>query len=208
MILKNLFFLFFLFPIFSLFAEDPKFTVADGFTISIFAENLDMPRQMAEGEYGTIFVAQRNGNILALTDSDNNGQIDARKIVAKDLTYSTGVSIFNGDLYFSEISNIWKIENIEEWLRSNKNSTAIPEKVLITDDLPNDKWHGWKWLKHDDRGRLYLNVGAPCNICLSENPQYASILRIGDNNWEYIAQGVRNSVGFDFHPKTKKLFFY
>jgi glucose/arabinose dehydrogenase len=92
-------------------------------------------------------------------------------------------------------------------LRSNKNSTAIPEKVLITDDLPNDKWHGWKWLKHDDRGRLYLNVGAPCNICLSENPQYASILRIGDNNWEYIAQGVRNSVGFDFHPKTKKLFF-
>ena len=210
MIFKNLFSLFSLFSLFFLFsihADDLKLTIADGFTISIFAENLDMPRQMAEGDYGTIFVAQRNGNILALTDSDNNGQIDDRKIVAKDLTYSTGVSIFNGDLFFSEIDNIWKIENIEEWLRSNKNSTALPEKVLITDDLPNDKWHGWKWLKHDDQGRLYLNVGAPCNVCLSENSQYASILRIDEDNWEHVAQGVRNSVGFDFHPKTKKLFF-
>ena len=210
MIFRNLFSLFSLFSLFflcSLYADEPKFNIADGFSISIFAEKLDMPRQMAEGDYGTIFVAERNGNILALFDSDNNGQIDARKIVAKDLTYSTGVSIFNGDLYFSEIANIWKIENIEEWLRSNKNSNAIPDKVLITNDLPNDKWHGWKWLKHDDQGGLYLNIGAPCNVCLSENPQYASILRIYENNWEHVAQGVRNSVGFDFHPKTKKLFF-
>jgi glucose/arabinose dehydrogenase len=73
--------------------------------------------------------------------------------------------------------------------------------------LPSDKWHGWKWLKHDEQGSLYFNVGAPCNICLSENSQYASILKINNGELEHIARGVRNSVGFDFHPVTQKLFF-
>ena len=76
-----------------------------------------------------------------------------------------------------------------------------------TQDLPEDKWHGWKWLQHNAEGDIYTNVGAPCNICLSENPQYASIIRLSDDNWEYVARGVRNSVGFDFHPETNKLYF-
>ena len=128
-------------------------------------------------------------------------------MIAKDLEYSTGISIFNGDLYFSEVSKIWKIKNIESWLNDNISNLDIPKKVLVTDELPSDTWHGWKWLKHDEQGQLYFNVGAPCNICLSENSQYASILRINDSGWQHVAKGVRNSVGFDFHPITKKLFF-
>ena len=178
-----------------------------GFKISIFAENLSSPRQIAEGKNGTIFIGERTGQIIALTDSDQNGQADEKKVIAEGLEYSTGVSIFNGDLYFSEISKIWKIENIESWLKKNNSSSDLPKKILVTDQLPGDKWHGWKWLKHDEQGGLYFNVGAPCNICLSENSQYASILKIMNGEWKHVARGVRNSVGFDFHPVTQKLFF-
>ena len=191
-----------------IFAQDlEKLVLKPGFKISIFAENLSSPRQIAEGKNGTIFVGERTGQIIALVDSDKNGEADYKKMIAKDLEYSTGVSIFNRDLYFSEVSKIWKIENIESWLNDNISNSDLPKKVLVTDELPSDTWHGWKWLKHDEQGQLYFNVGAPCNICLSKNSQYASILKINDNGWQHVAKGVRNSVGFDFHPVTKKLFF-
>ena len=110
-----------------------------------------------------------------------------------------------GSLYFSEIDKIWKIEDISQQLKDNNNS--IPKKVLVTDNLPSDKWHGWKWIKHDQEGNLYTNVGAPCNVCESKDKRFASILRLKNNSWEYVARGVRNSVGFDFHPTSQKLYF-
>lgn len=189
----------------NIFANIEMLKLDPGFKISIFASDLDQPRQMIESKNGTIFIGERSGQIIALLDSDGNGQADSKRVIADDLTYSTGVSIFEGDLYFSEINKIWKIQDIDNWLQ--KNSSGFPEKILVTQDLPEDKWHGWKWLKHNAEGDIYTNVGAPCNICLSENPQYASILRLSDDNWEYVARGVRNSVGFDFHPETNKLYF-
>ena len=189
----------------NIFANVEILKLDPGFKISIFASDLDQPRQMIESKNGTIFIGERSGQIIALLDSDGNGQADSKRVIADDLTYSTGVSIFEGDLYFSEISKIWKIQDIENWLQ--KNSSGFPEKILVTQDLPEDKWHGWKWLQHNAEGDIYTNVGAPCNICLSENPQYASIIRLRDDNWEYVARGVRNSVGFDFHPETNKLYF-
>ncbi len=205
-ILLSIPFLFFLQS--GIFAQDlEKLVLEPGFEISIFAEDLSSPRQIAESNNGIIFVGERTGQIIALVDSDKNGEADYRKVIAKDLQLSTGVSIFNGDLYFSEVSKIWKIQNIESWLNDNISNSDLPKKVLVTDKLPSDTWHGWKWLKHDEQGHLYFNVGAPCNICISENSQYASILRINDSGWQHVAKGVRNSVGFDFHPITKKLFF-
>ena len=178
-----------------------------GFNISIFAENLNAPRQMAEGKNGTIFVGERGGQIVALRDTDNNGVADSKIIIANDLTYSTGLSLYKGDLYFSEISTIWKIENIEDWINKHSIDSQMPTKVLVVDNLPDDQWHGWKWLKHDQDGALYFNIGAPCNICLSDNPQFASILKYKDGIIDYVAKGVRISVGFDFHPMNNKLFF-
>ena len=127
-----------------LVAQDlDKLVLESGFKISIFAENMSSPRQMAQGTNGTIFVGERTGQIIALIDADQNGQSDQKRVIAENLEYSTGVSIFNGDLYFSEINKIWKVENIEAWLNEN----------IVNSDLP------------------------------------------------------KNSVGFDFHPVTKKLFF-
>ena len=119
---------------FKIFAQDlGQFQLQPGFNIEIFASDLDSPRQMAEGKNGTIFVGERGGQIIALSDSDRNGQADSKRVIAESLTYSTGVSIFEGDLYFSEISKIWKIKDIESWLQ--KNNSGLPEKILVTDDL-------------------------------------------------------------------------
>lgn len=176
------------------------------YQIEIYASDIDSPRQLAEGINGRIFVGSRSGGrIYAINDTDGNGVVDEKRIIAKNLTYATGVSFFNGDLYFSEIDKIWKIENIDQHL--DRNPLELPKKILVTDNLPSDKWHGWKWIKHDELGNLYTNVGAPCNACESEDQRHASILRLKDNKWEYIARGVRNSVGFDFHPVSKKLYF-
>ncbi len=193
---------------YKLFAQSlDSLIVEPGFELSIFAKDLDSPRQMAEGKNGTIFVAERGGQILGLIDSDNNGEIDSKIMLAQGLSYSTGISLFEGDLYFSEISKIWKIENIEDWISDYTLDSSLPKKILVIENLPDDQWHGWKWLKHDKEGNLYFNIGAPCNICLSENSQYASILKYKDGRLITIAKGVRNSVGFDFHPVTQQLFF-
>ncbi|MDA9617864.1 PQQ-dependent sugar dehydrogenase [Pseudomonadota bacterium] len=180
--------------------------IAPGYKIEIFARELDSPRQLAESPAGRIFIGSRSsGKIFAIRDTDNNGVSDERVLVAEGLTLATGVSIFDGDLFFSEINKIWKIANIDQVL--DKNPLALPNKQLITDNLPSDKWHGWKWIKHDQNGNLYTNVGAPCNVCLSEDQRYASILRWNNGSWDFIARGVRNSVGFDFHPLSQKLYF-
>ena len=122
----NLFsFLIFFHPV--LVAQDlDKLVLEAGFKISIFAENMSSPRQMAQGTKGTIFVGERTGQIIALIDADKNGQSDQKRVIAENLEYSTGVSIFNGDLYFSEINKIWKIENIEIWLNENITNSDLP----------------------------------------------------------------------------------
>jgi len=171
--------------------------IDDDYKISIFASDIESPRQLAEGADGTIYVGSRgSGRIYAIRDTDNNGVIDEKILIAKDLIYATGVSLYKGSLYFSEIDKIWKIEDVSQQLKENNNS--IPKKILVTDNLPSDKWHGWKWIKHDQEGNLYTNVGAPCNVCESQDKRFASILRLKNNSWDYIARGVRNSVGFDF----------
>ena len=176
------------------------------YKIELFASGMDSPRQMVESSNGWLFVgSRRGGEIFAIRDTDGNGASDEKLIVAEGLTMPTGVSLFKGDLFFSEINKIWKIENIDKFLQNN--STDLPQKVLVTDNLPNDEWHGWKWIMHDKNGGLYTNVGAPCNVCVSEDKRHASILRLSNGSWDYVARGVRNSVGFDFHPVTQKLYF-
>ena len=180
--------------------------IDSGLSITIYASDIDSPRQLAASKDGRIYVGSRNsGKIFAIRDTDQNGVVDEKVLVAENLTFATGVSMHDGDLFFSEIDKIWKIENISEKL--DRGSAALPAKTLVTNDLPSDKWHGWKWIKHDKNGDLYTNVGAPCNVCESKDKRHASILRLNGESWEYVARGVRNSVGFDFHPESDKLYF-
>jgi len=110
--------------------------IDQAYQIQIFASELDSPRQLAESPAGRIFVGSRTGgSIFAIRDTDNNGVSDERVLVADGLTLATGVSIFDGDLFFSEINKIWKIANIDQVL--DKNPLALPNKQLITDNLPS-----------------------------------------------------------------------
>ena len=197
---------------FSLFSNaDPHSVIQElkiekDFKIEVFAESIDSPRQIAESDAGVIFVGSRTAGTITAIDKNMN-----QRIIAKGLSNSTGVTYHDGDLYFSEVNSIWKIEDIDDVLKTKSN---IPEKKLVTDNLPTDTWHGWKWIDFGPDNMLYVPVGAPCNICnplLEEkynyDKRYASIMRFVDDNWEYVARGVRNTVGFDWHPETKKLYF-
>ena len=180
--------------------------IEKGFSIEIFVEDIDTPRQIAESANGNIFVGSRSGGTISAIDSKKN-----IRVIAKGLSNSTGVTYHQGDLYFSEVDSIWKISNIDDVLLSSK---EMPKKVLVTNNLPSDTWHGWKWIDFGPDGKLYVPVGAPCNICnpsLEEkynfDKRYASIMRLNNGEWEYVARGVRNTVGFDWHPETNNLYF-
>lgn len=195
----------------NIFSDDnlQKLTLPDGFKISIYASNIESPRQITQSENGYIFVGSKNGDsIIALIDKDNDGIIENKYIVAKDLENPTGVTYWNKDLYFSEIDKIWKIENIDKWVESYDDQ--IPKKELYFDGLPSDRWHGFKYIDFGPDGNMYIPVGVPCNICLEpqkKDPRYAAIHKLSNGKLIPVAEGVRNSVGFDWHPITKKMYF-
>lgn len=188
-------------PVYSL----DNFHVEDGFDLEVFASDLNSPRQMAEGNKGYIFVGSKEGFVYAIRDNDNNGEVDKIHLVAEGLNDSSGVAFHGGSLFIAEIDKIWRIDNVEDKLDGFEQTQL--KKILVTDDLPSDRWHGRKWIMVDDDGSILLNIGAPCNVCLKEDDRYATIIRFRENNWIIEARGVRNTVGFDRHPINKRLYF-
>ena len=181
----------------------------DGFEINIFADDLDSPRQITETDQGFILVGSKKGDkIYALYDKNQDGYAEKKILVADGLQNPTGVSVYDGDLYFAEIDTIWIIKNIDKWL--SKNSKTLPEKKIFMDNLPSETWHGFKYIDFGPDGNLYIPVGVPCNICLepqTKDKRFAAIHKYQDGELITVADGVRNSVGFDWHPITKKMYF-
>jgi len=186
-----------------------KLYVPEGFEISIYADNLDSPRQLTETADGFIIAGSKNGDkIFALNDINNDGVAEQKILLASGLQNPTGVSFYKGDLYFSEIDKVWIIEDIDSWLSSDQEN--LPERSIFMDDLPSETWHGFKYLDFGPDGNLYIPVGVPCNICLepqTKDKRFAAIHKYQDGKLITVADGVRNSVGFDWHPVTKKLYF-
>jgi len=187
-----------------------RLDLEEGFSISIFAENLDSPRQITETDNGFIIVGSKNGkNIFALKDENNDGVSDKKILIAKDLKNPTGVTFHNGNLYFSEIDTVWIIKNIDKWLIS-LDQDKLPNKEIYMNNLPSETWHGFKYLGFGPDNNLYIPVGVPCNICLEpqkNDSRFAAIHKYVDGELITVADGVRNSVGFDWHPVTNKLYF-
>lgn len=179
-----------------------------GFKIAMYAENVEGARSMALSPNGTLFVGtfqQRGkapGKVYAVLDKDGDFKADEVITIAENLNLPNGVAVRDGDLYVAEISRILRFDNIEE------NLTNPPEPVVINDTYPTDKWHGWKFIRFGPDGKLYVPVGAPCNIC-EPDEIYSSITRINadGSDREIYAKGIRNTVGFDWHPETKELWF-
>lgn len=175
-----------------------------GFSIDLYATDVPNARSMALGSDGTLFVSTRRaGNVYALVDRDQDQVADDKFLLASGLFFPNGVAFHEGALYVAEINRILRYDQIETQL------ATPPEPVVVTDHLPSDRHHGWKFIRFGPDGWLYVPVGAPCNVCTRQDPRYASILRMRPDGTEptVFAHGVRNSVGFDWHPATGELWF-
>lgn len=181
-----------------------KVDLPEGFHIELFADSVENARSLARGTNGTIFVSTRSkGNVYALRDINGDFIADEKYVLATGLHMPNGVAFKDGSLFVAEVDKIWRYDDIEDKL-SNP-----PKPKLVTDDLPDESHHGWKYIAFGPDGKLYVPVGAPCNICLKDDKQFASILRMNPDGTgkEVYAHGVRNSVGFDWQPGTDILFF-
>lgn len=177
-----------------------------GFVIETWAAGVDGARSLALGPSGIVFVGSRKGDkVMALLDADGDGRADERRVVASGLKSPNGVAVKDGALYVAEISRILRFPAIDRIFDAEP---KMPPPATVTADYPTDGWHGWKFIAFGPDGLLYVPVGAPCNVCAPAEP-FASITRIKPDGTgrEIVARGIRNSVGFDWHPVTKELWF-
>ena len=176
----------------------------EGFRIEVFAEGVVNARGMCFGERGTLFVGSRSeGAVYALVDLDGDLLPDTLHVLAEDLELPVGVAFRAGDLYISAVDRILALRGIEDRL------TDPPAPEVVYDGFPDETHHGWKYLAFGPDGMLYVPVGAPCNICDPEDSLYATITKLDPESGErvIVAHGVRNSVGFDWDPRTGDLWF-
>ena len=180
-----------------------QWVVPAGFQVSVFADSVVNAREMALGPRGTVFVGSWIGNVYAVIDRNGDHKADRVVVIAKGLDQPNGVAVHNGALYVATKSKILRFDNIEQRLESP------PAPVVVRDSLPNpNAGHTWKYIAFGPDNLLYMSVGSTCNVCLPA-PMTAAILRMkpDGSNLELFAEGVRNTVGFQWHPKTHELWF-
>lgn len=174
-----------------------------GFEIEVYADNVPGARSMALGPQGTLFVGtrMRKGKVYAVRGTPGSGRKPSVQVIAEDLNMPNGVAFRDGALYVAEIHRILRYDDIEPQL------PKVPKPTIVRDDLPKDGHHGWRYIAFGPDGKLYLPIGAPCNVC--NQPGYAVITRMNPDGsgQEVFARGVRNTVGFTWHPTTGELWF-
>jgi len=186
-----------------------KIKLPPGFKISIFADKVAGARSLSLSPNGTLFVGtfrewgkEPYKKVYAIRDIDKDYKADEIIVIADGLNFPNGVAFRDGALYVGEISRILRYDGIEE------NLLNPPAPVVIKDDYPSELHHGKKFIRFGPDGKLYVPVGAPCNVCEPE-PTHGVITRINPDGsgYEVYAKGIRNSVGFDWHPQTGELWF-
>jgi glucose/arabinose dehydrogenase len=180
-----------------------KIQLPPGFKVEVWAHGIPGARMMARAANGAVFVGTRTiGRVYVVYEKDGKR---VSKIVAQKLNQPNGVLMHNGSLYIAAINRVFRYDNIEANLEN------IPEPVEMTKDfnLPPDAHHNWKFLAYGPDKKIYFQVGAPCNVCEINPGVHGQIRRynMDGTGMEIVARGVRNSVGFDFHPKTGELWF-
>jgi glucose/arabinose dehydrogenase len=171
-----------------------------GFRLDVYTDSVPAARSMALGQRGTLFVGTRAGKVYAVSPAVG-GAPPAVRVIADKLNMPNGVAFRDGALYVAETHRITRYDNIETSL------DQVPAPKVVRDDLPKDRHHGWRYIAFGPDGKLYVPIGAPCNVC--SEPKYASITRMNadGSDQEVFARGVRNTVGLTWHPATKQLWF-
>lgn len=183
-----------------------RITLPPGFSIELFASDVPNARSLARSPSGTLFVSTRQaGAVYAVLDRDQDHKADEVITIATGLNMPNGVAFRDGALYVAEVNRILRYDGIEARLDDP------PAPVTVDEDFPTERAHGWKFVRFGPDGKLYVPVGAPCNICdrTGEDARFATITRMDPDGGaqEVYAHGVRNSVGFDWHPVTGELWF-
>ena len=178
----------------------PQLKLPKGFKVEVYASGIPNARSLRIGDKGTVFVSNRVlDKVYAIVD--NNGKREI-KVIASGLDRPNGLAFHQGTLYIAEGTKISKLEKIED------NLDNPPKPVVIYSDFLNHQSHGWKFMALGPDNKLYVDVGSPCNIC--EPPATNGQIRrinLDGSGAEVVVRGVRNSVGFDWHPVTKELYF-
>ncbi|HET9959070.1 MAG TPA: sorbosone dehydrogenase family protein [Polyangiaceae bacterium] len=175
-----------------------------GFRIAAYATGVEDARSLTLSPTGTLFVGTKSkGRVYAIPNRDRDTVGDRVIEIASDLNSPNGVAFRDGALYVAEIDRVLRFDRIEQQLEGS------PKPTVVTDRYPKDEHHGWKYIAFGPDGKLYIPIGAPCNVCDKDADGYSNITRINPDGsgFEIIARGVRNSVGFDFQPGTGQLWF-
>ena len=173
-----------------------------GFKIEVYARNVPNARSLTISDKGTVFVGSRaTGSVYALVDENKDSKIDKIYPIGKNLNSPVGVAVRDGALYVAELDELIRFDDIE-------NHLADPPQPVVIRQFPKDTWHGWKFIRFGPDGKLYVPQGSPCNVC--ETPDlYGTISKMNPDGSksEIFARGIRNTVGFDWDPATKELWF-
>ena len=172
-----------------------------GFHIQVLSDDVPSAREMALSPNGVLYAGSLDGHVYALELRDLH--VVARHVIASGLELPAGVAWRDGALYVSAVSKILRFDAIDTHLNDP------PTPAVITDKLPTDRHHGWKFIAFGPDGKLYVPQGAPCNICLPDRDRYAMIGRMDPDgsHEETVERGIRNTVGFAWHPVTHELWF-
>jgi glucose/arabinose dehydrogenase len=176
-----------------------------GFSIELWAR-VDNARQMALGgtdaKGGVLYVGSRGAGKVHAVRFDGAFRAGTVTRIASGLNMPSGLAWRNGALYVAAVNRILRYDDIDRRL------DLPPAPATVTDSLPGESHHGWKFIAFGPDGKLYVPVGAPCNICDPGDP-YAAILRMNadGSGREVFARGIRNSVGFDWSPVDGALWF-
>ncbi len=185
--------------------EMNRIKLPPGFSMEPFATDVKNARSMAVSPGGVVYVGSRalGGDVTALVDTNEDGKSDVKYTVAKDLYGPMGMAYKDGDLYIGLVKGVVKLKDIDNHLANP------PQPAEVNLKLPSDLAHGHKYIRFGPDGWLYIPVGAPCNVCERDWTKYACMMRMkpDGSNLEQYAQGIRNTVGFDWHPVTKELWF-
>jgi len=180
-----------------------KLKFPPGFKAEIWSQGHPGGRSMAVGPKGTMFVGTRNiGRVYAITDRNGRREV---KTILQGLTQPNGLAVHNGALYVFAINRVLRYDNIEDRL----DNVGQPVDMTQAFGLPPEAHHNWKYVAFGPDGKLYVQVGANCNICELNPGVHAQIRRYNPDGtgMEIVARGVRNTVGFDWHPVTGELWF-
>ena len=180
-----------------------QITLPAGFKAEVYSYGHPGGRTMAIGPNGTIFMGTRQlGRVYAITNRDGQREV---KILLRGLTQPNGIVVKDGALYVLAINRVFRYDDIE-----NKLDNPGPG-VELTDtfNLPTEIHHNWKYADFGPDGKLYVQIGSNCNICEVNPGIHGQIRRynLDGTGMEIVARGVRNTVGFDWHPVTKELWF-